>query len=189
MAFHFKVQGAIEWSSGRCGAAHRFAPNASRSSSTARTLRAQGATEYLIMLAAILIIALVALALLGFFPGVSSDAKISQAASYWRSEAKPIAILEHHTTPGGLTTLVLLNNDATGTIRIQNISIDGASNDSLGANGFKMGPGEQKTLTIYGTESGTVGTIYDFQVNFSYVSANGISTTQYGLKNLVGKYS
>lgn len=148
----------------------------------------QGATEYLIMLAAILIIALVALALLGFFPGVSSDAKVSQSASYWRSEAKPIAILEHHTTSGGVTTLIIQNVDASGTIRLRNITLNGAFNDSFGAGGFKVGPGEQKTITINGTETGDVGTIYDFPINITYTSANGIQTTQYGLKNVIGKY-
>ncbi len=172
MAFHRTGQGAIE-----------------SSASTARTMLGQGATEYLIMLAAILIIALVALALLGFFPGLSSDAKVSQSASYWRSEAKPVAILEHQTSAAGLTKLVLQNVDASGTIRIKNVTIAGSFNDSFPATGFKIGPGEQKTLTVNGTEAGDVGTIYDFPINFTYISANGIQTTQYGVKNVVGKYS
>jgi hypothetical protein len=149
----------------------------------------QGATEYLIMLAAILIIALVALALLGFFPGISSDAKVSQSASYWRSEAKPISILEHHASTTGDMTLVLLNVDASGMIRIRNITIDGTYNDSFGAGGFKIGPGEQKTITVNNTEPGDAGTIYDFPINITYTSSNGVLTTQYGLKTLIGKYS
>lgn len=161
----------------------------SHSAAAGSHLRAQGATEYLVMLAAVLIIALVALALLGFFPGVSSDAKVSQSVSYWRSEAKPVAILEHHATADGLMTLVIQNVDASGTIRIKNITLDGSYNDSFGANGFKLGPGEQKTLTINGTEEGDVGTIYDFPINISYISSNGIPAIQYGLKTVVGKYS
>ncbi|VVC02046.1 Uncharacterised protein [uncultured archaeon] len=151
----------------------------------------QGATEYLIMLAAILIIALVALALLGFFPGISSDAKVSQSASYWRSEAKPISILEHHTNTTGYITLVLLNVDASGMIRIKNITIDGSFNDSFSTStgDLKIGPGEQKTVTISGVEAGDAGTLYDFPINITYTSANGVLTTQYGLKTLVGKYS
>ncbi len=57
------------------------------------SLRAQGATEYLVLLAVVLIVALVSVALLGFFPGMASDAKLTQSKTYW-SSASPVAILE-----------------------------------------------------------------------------------------------
>ena len=56
-------------------------------------MRAQGATEYLILLAVVLIVALVSVALLGFFPGMASDAQITQSQTYWQSTS-PIAIIE-----------------------------------------------------------------------------------------------
>ncbi len=56
-------------------------------------LRAQGATEYLVLLAIVLIIALVSVALLGFFPGMASDSQMTQNKMYW-SSASPIAIVE-----------------------------------------------------------------------------------------------
>lgn len=56
-------------------------------------LLAQGATEYLVLLAVVLIVALVSVALLGFFPGMASDTQIAQSKSYW-SSASPIAIIE-----------------------------------------------------------------------------------------------
>jgi len=56
-------------------------------------IRAQGATEYLILLAVVLIVALMSVALLGFFPGMASDAQITQSQMYWQS-ATPIAIIE-----------------------------------------------------------------------------------------------
>ena len=55
--------------------------------------KAQGATEYLVLLAVVLIVALVSVALLGFFPGMASDAQITQSQMYWQS-ATPIAIVE-----------------------------------------------------------------------------------------------
>jgi len=60
---------------------------------TAGALLAQGATEYLVLLAVVLIVALVSVALLGFFPGMASDAQRQQSEMYWRS-ASPIAITE-----------------------------------------------------------------------------------------------
>lgn len=60
-----------------------------------RFLRAhgQGATEYLVLLAVVLIVALVSVALLGFFPGMASDAQETQSKTYW-SSASPISIVE-----------------------------------------------------------------------------------------------
>jgi len=62
-------------------------------SSTAGTLVGQGATEYLVLLAVVLIVALVSVALLGFFPGMASDAQMTQSKTYWQS-AQPIAIID-----------------------------------------------------------------------------------------------
>ena len=55
--------------------------------------RAQGATEYLVLLAVVLVIALVAIALLGFFPGTATDAQATNSKAYWES-ATPVAITE-----------------------------------------------------------------------------------------------
>jgi hypothetical protein len=58
-----------------------------------QSIKAQGSTEYLVLLAVVLIIALVSLALLSFFPGTSLDAKLTQSKMYW-SSANPIAIVD-----------------------------------------------------------------------------------------------
>ena len=60
---------------------------------TYRPLHGQGATEYLVLLAVVLIVALVSVALLGFFPGMASDAQVTQSKMYWQS-AQPISIIE-----------------------------------------------------------------------------------------------
>jgi hypothetical protein len=60
----------------------------------------QGATEYLVLLAVVLIVALVSVALLGFFPGMSSDAKITQSQAYWSGQASPFRVKDFaFTTP------------------------------------------------------------------------------------------
>jgi len=62
--------------------------------------RGQGATEYLIMLAVVLLIGIVAIALLGFFPGISGDVKQTQLDTFWR-RATPVGITEVRAGPGG----------------------------------------------------------------------------------------
>lgn len=51
----------------------------------------QGATEYLVIFAIMLILALVAASLLGFYPGTVSDSQLAENDLYWRN-AKPLAI-------------------------------------------------------------------------------------------------
>jgi len=51
----------------------------------------------LVLLAVVLIVALVSVALLGFFPGMASDAQLTQSQTYWRS-ASPISITETDAT-------------------------------------------------------------------------------------------
>jgi len=55
-------------------------------------MRAQGATEYLVILAVVLMIALVAIGLLGYFPGMAQDAQATELKTYWSTT--PISIVE-----------------------------------------------------------------------------------------------
>jgi len=84
----------------------------------------QGATEYLVLLAVVLIVALVSVALLGFFPGMASDAQITQSQMYWQS-ATPVAIVESAarvaTSTGVTDPYLLLRNTGTYPITITGI--------------------------------------------------------------------
>lgn len=149
--------------------------------------KGQGATEYLVLLAVVLIIALVSIALLGFFTGLASDARITQSNSYWRGEARPFAILEHSFTS---TTgkLIIQNNDASGSYSGLSAAVGNCSNSSSPTS---LGPGETGTVT-YSTTCGqptTAGSVYDLNVTFNYTTPNGIAGKQYGSKNIVGKIS
>lgn len=149
-------------------------------------LKGQGATEYLVLLAVVLIIALVSIALLGFFPGLATDAKITQSNSYWRGEARPFAILEHSVS-GTTVSLVMQNVEGAGILRVTNVSIGSAGTPS----GLPMtfAPGETRTMTLTNYTNGTAGSIYDISVEITYNTSNGIVNKQYGSKTLVGKYS
>ena len=145
---------------------------------------AQGATEYLVLLAVVLIVALIGVALVGFVPGVSSDAKISQSNQYWRGMARPFGILEQSVLANGTMTLVVQNKDALGTYRMTNLTVS-TSNYSTSTS-FSVG--QVRTL-VFTVPSGTANSYYDFQVNITYVSPSGITGVQRGTKNIFGKYS
>ncbi len=147
------------------------------------TRKGQGATEYLVLLAVVLIIALVSIALLGFFPGLAGDARQTQSDSYWRGEARPFQVLEHRCT-GTELTMVMLNSEADKRI-IGNITV---GEDSSLVNKTFTG-GEKKTVNVTAA-CGDAGEGYEFDVVISYTTAAiGSPQNQVGTKPLIGKAS
>ena len=152
--------------------------------------KGQGATEYLVLLAVVLIIALVSIALLGFFPGLATDAKLTQSTSYWRSEARPFAILETSITHGGNVTIIMQNVEATGTYTLQNLSLATAIWADNFSSATPFASGEIKAISFIISNPGVdAGSLYEVQVNMTYLSPNAISNTQFGTKPVIGKYT
>jgi hypothetical protein len=157
-------------------------------------MKGQGATEYLVLLAVVLIIALVAISLLGFFPSMAADAKITQSSTYWRGEASPVAILDSSFHTDGVGKLVVTNNDAMGTIVIQSITLN-STNDNYGGSidgggTVTIAPGQQGEISIDGTSSSADnGSVYQFNVVIVYRSPSGLLQTEYGATPLTGKYN
>ena len=146
--------------------------------------RGQGATEYLVLLAVVLIVALVSVALLGFFPGMASDARMTQSQAYWRGQAKPFAILDASIAAGGNGTFSIQNMEANSN-QMTNFAIGNCSNVSA----ITFGAGEVKTLIATSNcGSGSAGGIFDYNVTISYNTSSGIASKQYGTKNLIGKF-
>jgi hypothetical protein len=160
-----------------------------------RFQKGQGATEYLVLLAVVLIVAMVAIALLGFFPGLSYDAKKSETDAYWRS-VKPFQIIGH-ALPSGVDTnltLVLMNSE-TEQMNIQNISVDGSgfTGTNFTASSSYLSAGETRNYVIGLAPHATCvsGTIYEMEVNFTYSNtATGLTDLkQAGVKKIIGKCS
>ena len=162
--------------------------------------KGQGATEYLVLLAVVLIVAMVAIALLGFFPGLAGDAKISQSDTYWRGSARPFAILEHSFVSDNQNLTVVLQNVDSDQREVTEMSIagsgfNGIANSTAGgvlssSNTRFFSAGEKKTLKVEMSGNCTSGTIYEFMINFTYNTNSGLTgLKQYGEKALVGKCS
>jgi hypothetical protein len=123
----------------------------------------------LVLLAVVLIVALVSVALLGFFPGIASDAQLTQSKTYW-SSASPIAIVESAAraavSTGVTYPYLLLRNTGAYPIRITGIiGGDGGKATQYFASGcglagdqnlsdyYYLGPGEEKH-TVWGSGYG-----------------------------------
>jgi len=141
-------------------------------------LKGQGATEYLVLLAVVLIVALVSVALLGFFPSMASDAQIAQSQAYWRS-ATPLAVIDagtrYYTDSGGNLSCIniVIRNTGAYPIRLSKIWGGGANiskyrdrpagSVARDISGLQLAPGEEMCF------SGTCGscTGHEFWVGTS----------------------
>ncbi len=147
--------------------------------------KGQGATEYLVLLAVVLIIALVAIALLGFFPALSGDARITQSDSYWRGTARPIQIKDHAQS-GDTLKLVMFNSEAEA-ISVNSITVD---NSTYSATNLTFAGGEQISgVNVTGLPICTAGSglTYEYKVSINYTTSNDLVKTETGTKTLIGK--
>ena len=153
--------------------------------------RGQGATEYLVLLAVVLIIALVAMGLLSFFPGLAADTRMTQSQAYWKSEASPFSVQDHAMVGStGNLSLVVQNMDSTGTFTMKNISIASSTGSVYNDTAITFGAGEVKTITLSAPGLiGAAGSTYELSMNITYVTPNGLAKVQYGTKPLIGKYT
>lgn len=151
--------------------------------------RGQGATEYLVLLAVVLIIALVGVALLGFFPGTANDAQIQESDIYWQS-ATPIAITDsvvHGWVNGASLNFPYLKVRNTGgyPVRITKLLGDSGQEISrIGVNGtalqmsdyYYMAPGEERDFgwnTVYPNRP-------DSRIDFYSASGSSSAFSLYG---------
>jgi len=146
--------------------------------------KGQGATEYLVLLAVVLMIALVSIALLGFFPGLAGDAKATQSASYWKS-ARPFGILDYYQS-GTALTMVLQNNDPDQrTIAANNVFVAAGTGP---ATAVTLNAGEKRTIAVAGVSAAcTIGNAFEYSTNITYSTVDLSGLKQLGTKPLIGK--
>ncbi|MEW6329075.1 MAG: class III signal peptide-containing protein [Candidatus Micrarchaeota archaeon] len=143
--------------------------------------RGQGSTEYLVLLAVALIIALVVIGLLGWFPGLTGGAQEQQSRAYWKS-ATPLSILDYKIS--GTTVTFDIQNSGSDKVTLRNVSFDGT--DLTGVVLTNFNPGERKTIT--GTvASCTAGAGFTYNVVIEYNTPKITGNKQMGDKPLIGK--
>lgn len=147
------------------------------------TRKGQGATEYLVILAVVLIVALVVIALLGFFPGVGGAARESQSASYW-SGAQPFSITSFKIS--GTDVALVMQNRLSEKLTLTAIAFDGGALSNVTNTTFKGGEERTVAATLADT-CGAAGDGFEYEVTFTYNQGNIADKAQYGDKPLVGK--
>ena len=153
-----------------------------------RAKEGQGATEYLVLLAIVLVICLVTVSLLNFFPVFSADARMTESQYYWKA-AKPIQILDSSQNPYTNTLSIVVNNGQSEQLRILDITVDG--NGAIGRNNTTtfLAGGEKKVVRIAMVGDTCVeGSRYEYDIILTYQNQDGtLINKEYGDKKLVGK--
>ncbi len=97
--------------------------------------KAQGATEYLIILAIVIIIALIVAGVLGLIPGMGGSSGSRTSQSYWASA--DVAIVDPVFSAAGADSITVKNN-LPNPVTLTTVSINAqnfAAGESLGAGG------------------------------------------------------
>jgi hypothetical protein len=156
--------------------------------------KGQGATEYLVLLAVVLVIALVSIALLGFFPGLTTDAKVNQSITYWKG-ASPIAITAASITPAGTLNVVIQNNapDSISALTMRVTNANGSTTIvTVTPTSTALGPGASTTAATAAAAAPTcvIGSVVTFTtVNFTYSTSSFAGLTQVGSRDLIVRCS
>ena len=147
-------------------------------------MKGQGTTEYLIILAVIIVIALVVVGVMGWFPGLAIGITENQSRAYWKSTS-PFAITDWLITSTAEEATVSLQNLTTDKIQVTEITIDGVTMEIMDAN-ISAGDTNRAITGSTGIACSS-GSSYQFDVVILYNVIGGIQNkTQTGQKPLVG---
>lgn len=148
--------------------------------------KAQLSTEYLIVLAVVLVLVLVVVGIMGGFPSLGTQAKESQSASYW-SSASPLSITTYKAS--GTELDLVVTNRLSEKVTVTAVSL--GSGASIFSTSTDFGPGETKQLvTTLASACGNVGSAFDYSnVTMTYNRGTVSALKQTGTIDLIGKCS
>jgi len=145
--------------------------------------KGQGSTEYLVLLAVALIVALVVIGLLGWFPGLGGGARETQSATYWAG-ASPFSVTAVKIAGSG--SQLTLANRLSDKVVLTDISWGGGSVFSTATN---FTGGQEKTVGISATCGDSGETQQYDNVTFTYNQGSISGIKQRGDKPLIVKCS
>ncbi len=128
--------------------------------------RGQTATEYMIILAIVIVIALIAASILGVLPGMGSTTRGRSAEAYWNSAE--IGVVSYSIANDGAAddAYLMLRNNEKETITITDVSFD---DEVVSAIDYILGPGD--TVEITSSDVGNIcstGGRFSVYLNITY---------------------
>lgn len=154
-------------------------------------MRGQGSSEYLIVLAVVLVVSLVTIVLVGGFPAMGGDARKAESSQYWIGSAKPFSITEQ--TQINTTVYMTLLNTESARFIIRNITLTSGNNVfyplDMPAAGLTLGGGSKKTITITNVTrcNATSYDEYEYNVRITYDTSDITGKLESGSKPIIGR--
>ncbi len=138
-----------------------------------QSMRATSTTEYVIILAVVLIIGIIAASLLGFFPGWGASAGEDAGRAKW-AQQQPFAVIDSKAKPAGLD--LVMQNNAADTARLRKVVVKPIGKDEKYATDANIvfEAGRRMTIGVNTPEGMPSGT--QFGLEYCYTSADGIDT-------------
>ncbi len=167
-----------------------------------KNFQGQGATEYLVILGVVLLIGLVVISLLSFFPGVATDTSITESQIYWQN-AKPLRITGAANAPNGSICtgssaggfVLTMENVVEDDITLSNVTVNGAyatmcQYGKAAASSLTLTPWYSFQLgLVVSNNSCTAGQTAYLDLGFYYSRAGVAGQYQRGSKKLMLKCS
>jgi hypothetical protein len=124
--------------------------------------KAQGATEYLIVLAVVIIIALIVVVAMGGIPGIGKGATGRASAAYW--DSADVAITDFAISASGTDTIIIRNN-LRNAITVSVVSVNSVDLES-GTSTIGVGGSKTYTGSIAACTAGQ-SFAYDVVINYT----------------------
>jgi hypothetical protein len=140
----------------------------------------QGTTEYLIILAIVIVIALVVVGVLGGFPRIGSSIGEGQSKTYW-SSVQPLALIEWKVGASS-NGLLVFQNQTSGNITLNSLRWD---TDSVSVS-QSIGPGGKYTVSSASIACSPAGQPFSKTLSYNYSTTNLSSIDFNGSSPVVG---
>lgn len=145
--------------------------------------KGQTTTEYLTILAVVIIIALIVVGLMGWFPALGAGITEKQSKAYWKS-TEPLAITDWDVDDTNISLVIM--NMTTDKIEIEDITVAGTD---LNPSDKNIEGGDSKIFSDTDV-SCTTGELYSYDVIITYSVEKGLQNEkQTGKKPIVGTCS
>ncbi|MFH1255977.1 MAG: hypothetical protein V1494_01660 [Candidatus Diapherotrites archaeon] len=149
--------------------------------------KGQGTTEYLIILAVVIVIALVVVGVLGFLPGMGTGVTESQSKAYWASQS-PLAVTDWQITGTAGDATIVLRNQSSSKITVTGMHFhNGTTQYASTVTSTTYSAGEEKAIPFIGSQPVcTSGQSYSLDFNITYSTPNISGKTEGGTVDLIG---
>lgn len=147
--------------------------------------RGQGTTEYLIILAIVIVIALVVVGVLGGFPSIGTGISQGQSKAYWGS-VQPLALIDWSVpnAASGSSGSIVLQNVTASTITM--VAVDWNGSGGSFTNTSVIAPGGKATISSALINCNTAGQPFSKTLSYRYTTVNSLTVDFNGTSPVVG---